>query len=75
MKLPVAKRLAPAILALCIAGGGISATAGTAFASTKAPAAKVGAACTKAEVGKTAKAGKEVLLCKKVGKKYEWQKK
>ncbi len=75
MKFPVAKRLAPAILALCIAGGGISATAGTAFASSKAPAVKAGAACTEKQLNKTSKAGKEVLVCKKVGKKYEWEKK
>jgi hypothetical protein len=76
MKIPVAKRLAPAILALCIAGGSLGAAAGPAFASgSKSTAAKAGAACTKSEVGKTAKVGKETLVCKKSGSKYKWEKK
>ncbi len=76
MKIPVAKRLAPAILALCIAGGGLGVAAGPAFASSsKSTAVKVGASCSKADVGKTAKAGKETLVCKKTDGKYKWEKK
>jgi hypothetical protein len=76
MKIPVAKRLAPAILALCIAGGSLGVAAGPAFASSsKSSTMKAGATCTKKEVGKTEKAGKETLVCKKSGDKYKWEKK
>jgi hypothetical protein len=76
VKFFIAKRLAPAVLVLGVAAGGVSLTAGTAFASAQhANAAKAGAACTKKELNKTSKAGKEVLVCKKVDGKYKWEKK
>jgi hypothetical protein len=78
MKNSIAKRVAPAILALCIAGGSIAAAAGPAFASSSkshSTAVKVGASCSKADVGKTVKAGKETLVCKKEGSSYKWEKK
>jgi hypothetical protein len=76
VKFFIAKRLAPAALALGVAVGGLGVTATTAFASTQhANAAKAGAACTKKELNKTAKAGKEVLVCKKTDGKYKWEKK
>jgi len=74
VKFFIAKRLAPAVLALGVALGGVSLTAGTAFASSKTTA-KVGASCTKSEKGKTAKAGKTELVCKDVKGKYKWEKK
>ena len=67
MKFSVVKRLAPAVLALGIAVSGVGLTAGTAFASSSA-AAKAGAACSKAEKGKTEKAGKAELVCKKTSR-------
>jgi hypothetical protein len=77
MKIPMAKRLAPAILALGVAAGGLGLSAGTAFASTHlhSDAAKAGAACTKKDVNKTTKEGSTVLVCKKVDGKYKWEKK
>jgi len=84
MKIRVAKRLAPAILALCIAGGGLGVTAGPAFAKSKttttmhsssSSSAKAGAKCSKSEVGKTVKVGSETLVCKKSGSNYKWEKK
>ena len=74
MKFLVVKRLAPAVLALGIAASGVGLTAGTAFASSKT-AAKVGASCSKADKGKTEKAGKTELVCKDVKGKYKWEKK
>jgi len=72
MKLPNAKRLAPAIVALAVAVGGLGLTGGTAFASSKP---KAGASCTKSEVNKTEKVGKTTLVCKKSGNSYKWEKK
>jgi hypothetical protein len=78
MKIPMAKRVAPAILALGVAVGGLGLSTGTAFASsssTKSTAVKVGASCSKADKGKTAKAGKTEVVCKDVKGKYKWEKK
>jgi hypothetical protein len=86
MKIPPAKRLAPAILAICISGSGLGLTAGTASASTTttihhttsttmhtgAPV-KVGTSCTKAELNKTEKSGNTVLVCKRHLRKYKWE--
>jgi hypothetical protein len=81
MKRSIAKRVAPAILALCIAGGSIGAAAGPAFASSKSKshstAVKVGAACNKSEAGKTVKVKNETLVCKETNKskkQYQWEK-
>ena len=79
MKHSIAKRLAPAVLALCIAGGSIGAAAAPAFASSKhSTAVKVGAACNKSEAGKTVKVKNETLVCKETNKskkQYQWEKK
>jgi hypothetical protein len=77
MKVWVAKRFAPAVVALGVAVGGLGLTAGTSFASTHshADAVKAGAACTRKELNKTKKVGKEDLVCKKVDGKYKWEKK
>jgi hypothetical protein len=75
VKFFIAKRLAPAVLALGVAVGGVSLTAGTAFASSSKANVKAGAACTKSEKGKTEKAGKTELVCKEVKGKYKWEKK
>ena len=76
MKIPVAKRLAPAILALCIAGGGLGVTAGprSHLVPNRQPSRSAPLAL-RADVGKTAKAGKETLVCKKTDGKYKWEKK
>jgi hypothetical protein len=75
VKLFVAKRVVPAVLALGIAVGSVGVTAGTAFASSKSTAAKVGASCSKSDKGKTEKVGKTELVCKDVSGKYKWEKK
>jgi hypothetical protein len=75
MKIPMAKRVAPAILALGVAVGGLGLSAGTSFASTSKDAVKVGASCSKADKGKTEKAGKTEVVCKEVKGKYKWEKK
>ncbi len=76
MKIPMAKRVAPAILALGVAVGGLGLSAGTAFASSsKSTAVKVGASCSKADKGKTEKVGKTEVVCKDVKGKYKWEKK
>jgi hypothetical protein len=75
MKIPMAKRVAPAILVLGVAIGGLGVSAGTAFASTSKAAVKVGASCPKADKGKTEKAGKTEVVCKEVKGKYKWEKK
>jgi outer membrane lipoprotein SlyB len=74
VKFSVVKRFAPAVLGLGIAASGVGLTAGTAFASSSM-AAKAGAACSKADKGKTEKAGKVELVCKDVKGKYKWEKK
>ena len=38
----------------------------------KVVALKAGAACTKAERGKTEKSGKTMLVCEKAGKSFKW---
>jgi hypothetical protein len=73
VKFSMAKRFAPAVLALGVAVSGFSLTAGTAFAASTA--AKAGASCSKADKGKTVKAGKTELVCKDVNGKYKWEKK
>jgi hypothetical protein len=71
----------PAVLAMGI-GIGSAGAAGTAFAATHSSArshkaavatVKAGAPCTKAELGKTKKVGKEELSCRKVGKAFKWE--
>jgi hypothetical protein len=75
MTRPITKRLAPAILAIGIAGGSLCLTAGHAFASsTKGSGShKIGSTCTKSEVNETVKVNKTTLTCKEVIR-YEWQK-
>jgi len=88
MTLNLLKKLAPAALALGLAGTGALAGSAPAWASVhsratahvaakakaKKPATvKAGASCTKAELGKTAVEGKSSLLCEKVGKAYKWE--
>lgn len=77
MKIPMAQRVAPAILALGVAVGGLGLSAGTAFASTSSSktAVKVGASCSKSDKGKTEKVGKTEVVCKDVNGKYKWEKK
>jgi hypothetical protein len=77
----IRKRVAPAILALCIAGGSLGVTAGPAFASSHksshSTAVKVGAACNKNQSGKTVKVKNETLVCKETNKskkQYQWEK-
>lgn len=80
MKNLIAKRVAPAILALCIAGGSIAAAAGPAFASSSkshSTAVKIGATCNKNQAGKTVKVKNETLVCKETNskkKQYQWEK-
>jgi hypothetical protein len=74
MNIPMAKRVAPAILTLGVAAGGLGLSAGTAFASPST-AVKVGASCSKSDKGKTEKVGKTELVCKDVNGKYKWEKK
>ncbi len=71
MKKPVAKRLAPAILALGIASGSLCLTVGTALASSTKH--KIGSTCTKSEVNETVKVGQTKLTCKEIVL-YEWRK-
>ncbi len=84
MALKIVKTVAPAVLALGIAGSGAGLGLGSATAwaaSTHSPKAatlvKVGATCTKADQGKTIvkqiKRGKLGLVCEKSGTAYKWE--
>ena len=78
MTIPLAKRLAPAIVVLGIAGGSLGVAAGPTSGSTTtttAPVAlKTGSTCTKSERNKTIKIGSTTLVCKQITV-YRWQKK
>jgi hypothetical protein len=87
MKVDLLKKLAPAALALGLAGSGAFLTSAPAWASShshvaahaatkskaKEPAVKAGEACTKAELAKTVVAGKSKLICENVGKNFKWE--
>jgi hypothetical protein len=87
MKLNFLKKLAPAALALGLAGSGALLGSTPAFASTrshvathavtkakaKKPVIRAGTACTKAELAKTTVAGKSKLIYEKVGKGFKWE--
>jgi hypothetical protein len=82
MNLHLSKRLAPAVLALSVAGSGLSLAVAPAWASTrnmaatstKATTEKIGDPCTKAEVGKVAKVGRVAKLeCVKEGSTYKYE--
>jgi hypothetical protein len=72
MRTPLRRRLAPAILALGIAGGCIGASASTALA-VSLKNIHIGASCSKSQLNKTVKIGGTTVTCKEVTL-YEWKK-
>ena len=73
----VVKSVAPLTMALGMAAGA-ALVPGTAIAATRHVAkvhtsVKAGVPCTKAELHKTDKVGKEVLICEKAGAAYKWE--
>ncbi len=71
------KSVVPLTMALGMAAGA-ALVPGTAMAATRHVSAthssvKAGMPCTKAELHKTDKAGKEFLVCDKVGHAYKWE--
>jgi hypothetical protein len=73
----VVKSVAPLTMALGMAAGA-ALVPGTAMAATRHVAkvhtsVKAGVPCTKAELHKTDKVGKEVLVCEKAGAAYKWE--
>ncbi len=79
MKLVLAKRVATGAFALGLIAGSFGLNTGTALASTHKVEAtktseKIGDPCTKAEVGKVAKVGKDAKLeCVKEGTTYKYE--
>ena len=81
MMISLAKRLAPGILALAVAGSSLGLTAGSAFASTTTTTTtphslpvKAGSTCSKSERNKTITVGSTTFVCKQITV-YRWQKK
>ena len=81
MMISVAKRLAPGILTLAVAGSSLGLTAGSAFASTTTTTTtphslpvKAGSTCSKSERNKTITVGSTTFVCKQITV-YRWQKK
>ncbi len=71
------RRVVPLTMALGMASGA-ALVPGTAVAATRHVSAthalvKAGTPCTKAELHKTDKVGKEVLVCEKAGAAYKWE--